>query len=229
MPESCPPRENPDIPSVNSSNAQDSVKLQRFCRCAWYVHAIWHPITIYLRAWSHSVMSLVLTGTPSLGELFEILERPDQTEWRDLKQQLIARTSNVTLVGSLAIAGSISFVTSKSPSPIAAWEYALPYISLFAGGLCSVLSVVSGLGLVMFLNAVQHQTVREIRASMFKLIVVALLLAMPFFWLFMGIVIPIMGVAAAVWLGDNTFAKAGATMGVTGLIGTLLVIFTSLY
>ncbi|KAI6104776.1 hypothetical protein EDD16DRAFT_255509 [Pisolithus croceorrhizus] len=81
----------------------------------------------------------------------------------------------------------------------------------------------------MFLNAVQRQTVREIRASMFKLIVVALLLAMPFFWLFMGIVVPIMGLAAAVWLGDNTFAKAGATMGVTGLIGTLLVIFTSLY
>ncbi|KAI5997421.1 hypothetical protein EDD15DRAFT_2364143 [Pisolithus albus] len=153
-------------------------------------------------------MSLVLTGTPSLRKLFDILERPDQTEWRDLKQQLIARTSNVTLVGSLAIAGSISFVTSKSPSPIAAWDYALPYISLFAGGLCSVLSVVSGLGLVMFLNAVQRQTVRDIQASTFKLIVVAILLGMPFFWLFMGIVVPIMGMAAAVWLGDDTFAKA---------------------
>ncbi|KAI6020671.1 hypothetical protein PISMIDRAFT_11819 [Pisolithus microcarpus 441] len=153
-------------------------------------------------------MSLVLTGTPSLRELFDILERPDQTEWRDLKQQLISRTSNVTLVGSLAIAGSISFVTSKSPSPIAAWDNALPYISLFAGGLCSVLSVVSGLGLVMFLNAVQRQTVRDIQASTFKLIVVAVLLGMPFFWLFMGIVIPIMGMAAAVWLGDDTFAKA---------------------
>lgn len=206
MPESCPPRENPDTPPVNSSNAQDSVKVQRFRR----------------------FMSLVLTGTPSLRELFDILERPDQTEWRDLKQQLISRTSNVTLVGSLAIAGSISFVTSKSPSPIAAWDNALPYISLFAGGLCSVLSVVSGLGLVMFLNAVQRQTVRDIQASTFKLIVVAVLLGMPFFWLFMGIVIPIMGMAAAVWLGDDTFAKAGATMGVTGLTGTLLVIFTSL-
>lgn len=51
---------------------------------------------------------------------------------------------------------------------------------------------------------------------------------MPFFWLFMGIVVPIMGMAAAVWLGDDTFAKAGATIGVTGLTGTLLVIFTSL-
>lgn len=94
--------------------------------------------------------------------------------------------------------------------------------------MCSVLSVVSGLGLVMFLNAVQRQTVRDIQASTFKLIVVAVLLGMPFFWLFMGIVIPIMGMAAAVWLGDDTFAKAGATMGVTGLTGTLLVIFTSL-
>ncbi|KAI6022161.1 hypothetical protein PISMIDRAFT_11820 [Pisolithus microcarpus 441] len=207
VPESCPPRENPDVSPVNSSNAQDSVKVQRFRR----------------------FMSLVLTGTPSLSKLFDILERPDQTEWRDLKQQLIARTSNVTLVGSLAIAGSISFVTSKSPSPIAAWDNAVPYISLCAGGLCSVLSVVSGLGLVMFLNAVQRQTVRDIQASTFRLIVVAILLAMPFFWLLMGIIVPIMGLVVAVWLGDDTFAKAGATIGITGLIGTLLVIFISLY
>ncbi|KAI6046889.1 hypothetical protein EDC04DRAFT_943999 [Pisolithus marmoratus] len=105
-------------------------------------------------------MSLVLIGTPSLRGLLQIVEQKDGTQWRELKDQLIARTSNVTIVGSLVTAGSVSFVTSRAPSPVADWDYTFPYICLLAGGLTSALCVVSGLGLVMFLNAVQPQTVR---------------------------------------------------------------------
>ncbi|KAI6137374.1 hypothetical protein F5141DRAFT_1209697 [Pisolithus sp. B1] len=174
-------------------------------------------------------MSLVLTGTPSLGKLLQILEQEDQTEWRELKSQLIARTSNVTVVGSLATAGSISFVTSKSPSPIASWDYPFPYICLLGGGLCSAMSVVSGLGLAMFLNAMQPQAVREIHQSTFKLTIVTMLLGMPFFWLFTGILLPVLGMIGAVWLGNNTFAKASGLLGVIVFFATLLVVFASLY
>lgn len=174
-------------------------------------------------------MSLVLIGIPSLGGLLQILEQEDGMQWRELKNQLVNRTSNVTVVGSLVTAAAVSFVTSKTPSPITAWDDSFPYVCLLAGGLCSALCVVSGLGLVMFLNAVQPQTVREINTSTFKLTIVAVLLAMPFFWLFTGILVPIIGMTVAVWLGDNTFAKASVIVGVMGLILTLLVIFASLY
>ncbi|KAI5994222.1 hypothetical protein EDC04DRAFT_1241220 [Pisolithus marmoratus] len=190
MAENCTPEEISDVPLVDPSNIVEGfVKHQRFRR----------------------FMSLVLIGTPSLRGLLQILEQKDETQWRELKGQLIARSSNVTLVGSLATAGSISLVASKSPSPIANWDYPFPYICLLAGGLSSALCVVSGLGLAMFLNAVQPQTVKEIHTSTFRLIVVSLLLAMPFFWLFLGIFAPIIGMAGAVWLGNNAFAKSRLT------------------
>ncbi|KAI6142143.1 hypothetical protein BKA82DRAFT_1007930 [Pisolithus tinctorius] len=106
-------------------------------------------------------MSLVLIGIPSLGGLLQILEQEDGMQWRELKNQLINRTSIVTVVGSLVTAAAVSFVISKTPSPITAWDDSFPYVCLLAGGLCSALCVVSGLGLVMFLNAVQPQTERN--------------------------------------------------------------------
>ncbi|KAI6046978.1 hypothetical protein EDC04DRAFT_2625948 [Pisolithus marmoratus] len=107
------------------------------------------------------------------------------------------------------------------------WGYTFPYICLLGGGLSSALSVANGLGLIMFLNAVKFRTVKEMRTSIPKLALIVVLLGMPFFWLLLGILIPIMGMAVAVWIGNSTFAKAALVVGIMGLLGSILVIFTS--
>lgn len=45
-------------------------------------------------------MFLVLLGTPSLGKLLQIIERKDETQWRELKALLVDRTSNINVVAS---------------------------------------------------------------------------------------------------------------------------------
>ncbi|KAI6105961.1 hypothetical protein EDD16DRAFT_224620 [Pisolithus croceorrhizus] len=64
-------------------------------------------VTTYPHAYCCSVIFLVLTGTSSLERLLQILEQKDQSEWNTLREQLIARTSNVTVVGSLVATGAV--------------------------------------------------------------------------------------------------------------------------
>lgn len=99
-------------------------------------------------------------------------------------------------------------MTTQTPSPIANWDEMFPYISFLAGGLSSAMCVVSGLGLVMFLNAVQPETVGEIRTSLTA---------------------PLIGMTGAIWLANNALAKASVLVGIMGIIVTFLVVIVSLY
>lgn len=168
----------------------------------------------YLRFWRRFLF-LLLIDTPSSGE---VLGDSDETRWGELKRQLIDRTSNITVVASLVTTASVSFMVA-SPLPfIMPWGYTFPYICLLGGGLSSALSVANGLGLIMFLNAVKLQTVKEMRTSRFaqacthcRAVRNAILLA----------------VTVAVWIRNSTFAKAAMVVGIVGLLGSILVIFTS--
>ncbi|KAI6009234.1 hypothetical protein EDC04DRAFT_2774045 [Pisolithus marmoratus] len=173
---------------------------------------------------------LLLIGTTSLESLFYLVDRADTAEWQALKGHLVNRTSCVMVVGSLVTAASTSFVTSKPPSPVAAWDSTPLYICFFCGNLFSAWCVMSGLGLVMFLSTVQPAIViREVQMSKPKFTVAFLLLAMPFFWLFIGTSFFIAGMTGALWLGNSSFGRVAVVVAVMGFIVTSLVIFASLF
>lgn len=175
------------------------------------------------------LICLVFTGTPSWETFLKILEKNDQPEWKELKEQLVTRITNLTVVGALVASVAVTFVASDAPSPIANWDEMLPYISFLACGLFSAMCVVSGLGLMVFLDAVQPQTASEMRTSQLRCAAVATLLAMPFLWFFAGLIAPLIGMTGAIWLGDSTFAKAGVVAAIAGLLATFLVVFASLF
>ncbi|KAI6168964.1 hypothetical protein EDD17DRAFT_453319 [Pisolithus thermaeus] len=105
-------------------------------------------------------MCILLIGTPSLERFSDIIEHPDPTQWKELRGLLVDRTSNINVVASLALSTCASFLTTSSPTDIANWSHPFPYLCILAGAVFALLSVLSGVGLLGFINAVQPNTVR---------------------------------------------------------------------
>ncbi|KAI6149888.1 hypothetical protein BKA82DRAFT_997778 [Pisolithus tinctorius] len=172
---------------------------------------------------------LLLLGTPSLERLSQIIEQEDDTQWKELKTLLVDRTSNINVVASLAIGTCATFLASSGPTDIADWSHPFPYLCILAGSVFATLSVLSGIGLLAFINTLQPRTVKEMRSSNLKFVLTITLLAMPFLCLFISGLASVTGCLGAVWFGNSTWARTGVTAGFAWFIIMILVIFGSLY
>ncbi|KAI6119976.1 hypothetical protein EV401DRAFT_1465492 [Pisolithus croceorrhizus] len=174
-------------------------------------------------------MCILLIGTPSLERFSDIIEHPDPTQWKELRGLLVDRTSNINVVASLALSTCASFLTTSSPTDIANWSHPFPYLCILAGAVFALLSVLSGVGLLGFINAVQPNTVREIQSNHLKFALTATLLIMPFLCLFTSALAAITGCLGAVWFGNSPWARAGVTIGFAWFILMIFVILGSIY
>ncbi|KAI6014735.1 hypothetical protein BKA83DRAFT_4344033 [Pisolithus microcarpus] len=152
-----------------------------------------------------SVMFLLLIGTPSLERFLEIIEQEDD-----------AHTC-------------ASFLTSSGPTDIANWDHPFPYLCILAGSVFATLSVLSGVGLLGFINTIRPDTVKEMQSSSLKFALTVTLLMMPFLCLFAAGLASVTGCLGAVWFGNSTWARTGVTVGFSWFITMILVIFGSLY
>ncbi|KAI6041888.1 Sec1-like protein [Pisolithus marmoratus] len=156
---------------------------------------------------------LLLLGTPSLERLLEIIEQKDETQWRELKGLLVDRTSNINVIASLTLGTSAAFLTTSGPTDIANWSHPFPYLCLLACSVFATLSVLSGFGLLAFINTLRPSTVKEMQSNNFKFAVTITLLTMPFVCLFASGLASVTGSLAAVWYGNSTWARTGVTIG----------------
>lgn len=102
---------------------------------------------------------LILLGTPSLESLLRLSEK-DEKEWFKLKDRLTQRTVNINVVGALAVASSSSFLTTPSPTRFANWDREFPYFCIAASNGSAMLAVISGLGLLIFLNVMGPESIK---------------------------------------------------------------------
>ncbi|KIK23491.1 hypothetical protein PISMIDRAFT_454114 [Pisolithus microcarpus 441] len=174
-------------------------------------------------------MYLLLIGTPSLERFLEIIEQEDDAQWKELKGLLVDRTSNINVVASLALSMCASFLTTSGPTDIANWSHPFPYLCILAGSVFATLSVLSGVGLLGFINTIRPETVKEMQSSSLKFALTVTLLMMPFLCLFAAGLASITGCLGAVWFGNSTWARTGVTVGFSWFITMILVTFGSLY
>ncbi|KAI6140942.1 hypothetical protein EDD17DRAFT_1800780 [Pisolithus thermaeus] len=174
-------------------------------------------------------MYILLIGTSSLERFSDIIEHPDPTQWKELKGLLVDQTSNINVVAALTLSTCASFLTTSGPTDIANWSHPFPYLCILAGTVFATLSVLSGVGLLGFINAVQPNTVREIQSNHLKFALTVTLLIMPFLCLFTSGLASITGCLGAVWFGNSTWARTGVTIGFVWFILMIFVIFGSLY
>ncbi|KAI5996878.1 hypothetical protein F5J12DRAFT_852730 [Pisolithus orientalis] len=152
-----------------------------------------------------------LLGTPSLETLVEIAEQ-DEKKWSKLIDRLTTRTSNITIVGSLASSATIGFLTTTPPTGIVTWNHQFPYFCIATSSGSALLAVMSGLCLILYLSVVRPESVRELQKSMFKRVSVAMLLMMPVIFLFFAAFCIVVAWIAAIWFGNQTWLKAVGTI-----------------
>lgn len=92
-----------------------------------------------------------------------------------------------------------------------------------------MLAVTSSLGQAMYLNAVRAESVRELRESKVKLLVVVTLLMMPIIFLCVSMLFTLSAWLGAVWLGSRTWMKLLMTIGCLVSPLTLFVMLAALY
>ncbi|KAI6145593.1 hypothetical protein BKA82DRAFT_914421 [Pisolithus tinctorius] len=174
--------EHSDIPLLNSSTeSEDSTNPQHVRR----------------------YLSIVLMGIPSFQRFVQAAEQADETEWRNLKRELMHHMSLVrpSILGITLSSLIVLLFWPEPQTPGTAFQRKC----FLSGGLLSALSLASYLGAAWFLNTVQPQVVREMRTSKLRLTAISILLGMPSFWNLLSIYSYLIGVCGAFWLDNCTF------------------------
>ncbi|KAI6040517.1 hypothetical protein EDC04DRAFT_1491854 [Pisolithus marmoratus] len=169
----------------------------------------------------------ILLCTSSLDNLDEM----SGEGWSKLSERLNNRTENINVVGALAVATAAVFLTTNAPDGVLLinWNRELPYFCLAACGGCGMLAVMSGLGLIVYLNGTDHDSIKKARQSPLKLVAIFTLLAMPL--IFLSVASLCAGVAwlGAVWYGETLWIKLIVSIGCIIFLFTLFVIGFVLY
>lgn len=149
--------------------------------------------------------------------------------WETQRQLMIDRTTNINTVSALVLPTAAAFLTTSSPTAIVDWSHTLPYVCFLAGGVFATLSLLSGLGVLGFVNTLQSDAVKEMLYNKRKFFERITLLMMPFLCLFMAGLILVVGFVGAVWLGNSTCAKTVITTGFAFFILMIFMTFDSLF
>ncbi|KAI5996855.1 hypothetical protein F5J12DRAFT_346860 [Pisolithus orientalis] len=153
----------------------------------------------------------------------------DEEEWSKLKDRLIQRTININVVGTLTVASSASFLTTPSPTNFAKWNREFPYACIAACSGSAMLAVISGLGLLIFLNVMSPESIKAAEKSTFKFAVLVTLLMMPLTFLSTASLCAGFAWIGAVWHADKTWMKLLVYIGCVVFVFTLFVISAVLY
>ncbi|KAI6026879.1 hypothetical protein PISMIDRAFT_648546 [Pisolithus microcarpus 441] len=168
----------------------------------------------------HAGIFLTLLGEPSLESVIETAEK-DKQEWTELKRRLTERTANINVISSLAVAACATFLTTAPPTNIAEWTHVFPYICIGGAIGCSLLAVVTGLGLLIFLNSAQ--------ASTFKRVLLLTLLMMPLTFLSSASVCAGVAWIGAAWFGNILGVQLAMSIGCSVFFFTLFVVIAVIY
>ncbi|KAI6040513.1 hypothetical protein EDC04DRAFT_2894045 [Pisolithus marmoratus] len=169
----------------------------------------------------------ILLGTSSL----HALDKMKPSEWSELRQRLNNRAENINVVGALAVATAAVFLTTDAPDGVLLinWNRELPYFCLAACAGCGMLAVMSGLGVLVFLDGTDHGSITKALKNTFRFAAIFTLLAMPFIFLSAASLCAGIAWMGAVWFGDTLWIKLIVTIGCTVFLFTLFVIGVVLY
>ncbi|KAI6040520.1 hypothetical protein EDC04DRAFT_2676826 [Pisolithus marmoratus] len=154
----------------------------------------------------------IFVGTPSLEHLQEISAKNKQ-EWFELKSRLTDRAANANTVGALVVGATAAFLTTSPPTHFAEWGGALTYFFLGAAGGFALLAVLSGFGLLVFLNAMGPEDLERAKDNRFKFAILIMLLTMPLTLLLVAAACTVVAWDVAVWAGGTFWIKVLATCG----------------
>lgn len=171
---------------------------------------------------------LTLLGEPSLESVIETAEK-DKQEWTELKRRLTERTANINVISSLAVAACATFLTTVPPTNIAEWTHVFPYIYIGGAIGCSLLAVVTGLGLLIFLNVMSPQHLKSAQASTFKRVLLLTLLMMPLTSLSSASVCAGVAWIGAAWFGNILGVQLAMSIGCSVFFFTLFVVIAVIY
>ncbi|KAI5999018.1 hypothetical protein EDC04DRAFT_1097000 [Pisolithus marmoratus] len=169
----------------------------------------------------------VLLGTSSL----TALNGMSTEQWSELSKRLNDRTENINVVGALAVATSAVFLTTNAPNGVrfVNWNRDVPYFYLSACGGCGMLAVMSGLGLIVFLNGTDHASIKKALQNQFRFCAIFILLAMPLTFLSFASLCAGVAWMGAVWYGETFWIKLIVSIGCLVYLFTLCVIGFVLY
>ncbi|KAI5991327.1 hypothetical protein EDC04DRAFT_2812338 [Pisolithus marmoratus] len=156
---------------------------------------------------------LTFLGEESLEKLIEISGKKDKIEWNELKRRLTERTANINVIGSLGVGACASFLTTTPPTTLADWNHVFPYAFIGASMWCSVLSVITGLSLLVFLNVFSIEHLQSAQTSMFKRVLLVTLLMMPLMFLTTAGACAGVGWLGAAWFGNVLWIKFAMAFG----------------
>ncbi|KAI6040526.1 hypothetical protein EDC04DRAFT_2894072 [Pisolithus marmoratus] len=170
---------------------------------------------------------LTLLGTTSLESLIQTA-KTDKTEWNELKMRLTERTANINVISSLGVGACATFLTTTSPTDVADWTHEFPYVCIGAAW-CSVLAVVTGLGLLIFLNVMSTEHLESAKRSSFKRVLLLTLLMMPLTFLSAAGICAGVGWLGAAWFGNVFWIKLAMAIGSLVFFFTLFVVVAVIY
>ncbi|KAI6156617.1 hypothetical protein BKA82DRAFT_373087 [Pisolithus tinctorius] len=91
---------------------------------------------------------------------------------------------------------SVAFLTTTPPTPYAAWDKEFPYAFIACASGSVISSAASGLGLIMYLGVMTHQSVMRLKGNVLKRWAAVVLMTIPTLFLFITA-----GCAFLAWLG----------------------------
>ncbi|KAI6125512.1 hypothetical protein EV401DRAFT_1885940 [Pisolithus croceorrhizus] len=140
------------------------------------------------------VVLLIFVGT-TLQQRNDMVQQNNEKEWAELRSHLAERTTNINILGGLALGASATFLTSHAPTDIADWNRQFPYFFIAAANYSAMLSVLSGLGLLINLNVMDLKSFEAMQKKASRPLAAAV------------------GWIGAIWLGDEVWMKLVASVG----------------
>ncbi|KAI6015433.1 hypothetical protein BKA83DRAFT_4234121 [Pisolithus microcarpus] len=143
--------------------------------CSRMIDLCFYMVGKVLR-WSFQYISLIFVGV-TLDQMEKLVKDKNEQEWSELKGRLADRTANINILSGLAVAASATYLVSNSPTDFADWNHQFPYFFIAGANGSAMLSVLSGLGLLIILNMMNLNSFRvsvALSYSIFLLIPIAL-------------------------------------------------------
>ncbi|KAI6097836.1 hypothetical protein F5141DRAFT_450953 [Pisolithus sp. B1] len=165
-----------------------------------------------------------LLSLPYLAKSLIATAEKEGLEWTELKRRLTERTANTNVVGSLAVAACATFLTATPSTNVVDWTHEFPYICIGGSVGCALLSIITGLGLLVFLNIMSAQHLKSAKDSTFKRVLLLTLLMMPLTFLATAAVCAVVGWIGAAWFGDVFGVKLAMSIGCSVFFFTLFVV-----
>ncbi|KAI6043151.1 hypothetical protein EDC04DRAFT_2653506 [Pisolithus marmoratus] len=144
-----------------------------------------------------AVFCLIILGTPSRERLLQISYR--EKEWSEFKSRLTDRATSVSVVGGLGVAAAAAFMTTTSPTDFVKWNRPLPYFCVGMTLWSSMLAVVAGFNLQIFLSVVRPEFIETAQESVFKYYSLVVLPMMPLFFLYLAGLFSLNAWVGSVW------------------------------